>query len=173
MRYTCLLLITSILLFGCTAAKVVPTDIATTVYLTRHAEKANDGTKDPSLTDKGRERAKAFARNIDKDNIRAIYSTDYKRTRETVAPLAEELNLDVIIYNPRDLKSLKEEILQEYKYGETVVVVGHSNTTPTLANLLVSKEQFSQIDESDYTNLYKVEIQYNGFKKISNIKQPE
>ncbi len=171
MRYTFLILITSVLLFGCTAAKVNSTATSTTVYLMRHAEKAKDGTKDPSLTAEGRERAQTLARKLKGENIRAIYSTDYKRTRETVAPLAEALELDVIIYNPKDLNSLKEEILKEYKYGETIVIVGHSNTTPTLVNLLISKEQFQPIDESDYTNLYKLEIKYDGSKKVSNIKQ--
>lgn len=171
MKYTFLVLIVSLLGFDCTPTKIIPTDIATTIYLTRHAEKAKDGTKDPSLTEEGRERAKTFARNLEKNNVRAIYSTDYKRTRETVAPLAEALGLELIIYDPGKLENLKEEILKEYKYGETVVVVGHSNTTPTLVNLLINKEQFKQIDEDDYTNLYKVEIQYDGFKKVSNIKQ--
>jgi broad specificity phosphatase PhoE len=171
MKYTFLIVITSILFFGCTATKVVPTDIATTVYLMRHAEKADDGTRDPNLTAEGRERAQVLGNRLKDKNIRAIYSTDYKRTRQTVGPLAEALDFDVIIYDPNDLNSLKEEILKKYKYGETVVVVGHSNTTPTLVNLLVSKDQFKKIDESDYTNLYKVEIQYDGYKKVSNIKQ--
>jgi broad specificity phosphatase PhoE len=171
MKYTFLLLITSILLLGCTAPKVIPTDTSTTIYLMRHAEKTKDGTHDPTLTAEGRERAQILASKLKGENIRAIYSTDYKRTRQTVAPLAEALNIDLIIYNPNDLDALKEEILQEYKYGETVVVVGHSNTTPTLVNLLISKKQFKSIDESDYTNLYKVEVQYDGYKKVSNIKQ--
>ena len=173
MKYTFLILITSILLFNCTATKVNSTDIATTVYLIRHAEKASDGTKDPNLTEKGKERAKALAKQLKSDNVRAIYSTSYKRTRQTVEPLAKALDLDVIIYNPNDLEKLKEEILRKYKYGETVVIVGHSNTTPTLVNLLISKDQFKKIDESDYSNLYKVEIQYNGSKKVSNSKQAE
>jgi broad specificity phosphatase PhoE len=173
MRYTFLLLITSLLLFGCTATKINTTDTSRVIYLMRHAEKADDGTKNPSLTEKGTQRAEALAEQLKDENIRAIYSTNYKRTRETVAPLAEALDLDVIIYDPGDLKSLKEEIEKEYKYGETVVVVGHSSTTPTLVNLLISKEQFNKIDESDYRNLYKVEVQYDGFMKASNLRQPE
>jgi 2,3-bisphosphoglycerate-dependent phosphoglycerate mutase len=173
MKYTFALLIFCIYLFSCKPSQIHLTDTSTVIYLTRHAEKENDGTKDPSLTDKGKQRAEEFANLLKNNNVRAIYSTDYKRTRETVAPLAKALDLEVIIYNPKDLESLKKEILQEYKFGETIVVVGHSNTTPTLVNLLIDEKQFSEIDEKDYTNLYKVEIQYNGSKKATNLKQPE
>jgi hypothetical protein len=35
----------------------------------------------------------------------------------------------------------------------TVVICGHSNTIPALANILIGKEQYKTFDDSDYGNL--------------------
>jgi hypothetical protein len=37
--------------------------------------------------------------------------------------------------------------------GGTIVISGHSNTIPGLANLLLGSEKFGQFDDSEYNNL--------------------
>ena len=48
----------------------------TTFILTRHAEKGDDGTKDPDLTQAGNERAQSLVRLLKNTKVDAIYSTN-------------------------------------------------------------------------------------------------
>src|SRR5690606_3802793 len=128
----------------------------TTVILVRHAEKADDGTKDPDLSEQGRARADAFASLFGETEITAIYSTDYKRTRNTVSPLATKKGLTIRSYPPLDAAAIKR--MTEEHAGGTLVVCGHSNTIPAIANQLVGMSAFRDFDESDYGNILVVTL---------------
>ena len=128
----------------------------TTIYLVRHAEKADDGTSDPSLTMQGKKRAQQLAELLHDKNISQIYSSDYKRTRETAFPISRNTKIAIRSYDPRSLSVIANQ-LSEIE-GQNVLVVGHSNSTPSLANLLLEKETYTQFDESDYSNLIVVTI---------------
>ena len=131
-------------------------ETATTYVLVRHAEKANDGTKDPVLTKQGQERAERLTQMLLPTKVDVIYSTNYQRTRQTVMPLAEKLDLEVIAYNPFDKKAFLD--LQEGTQGKTVLIVGHSNTVPAMVNQLIGKEQVNQLEEDEYDKLFIVSI---------------
>jgi phosphohistidine phosphatase SixA len=128
------------------------------VYLVRHAEKASGG-KDPELTEAGRARAAALAHMLGDAGIDAIHSTDFKRTRQTAAPLAERLGVTIRIYNWDAI----EELAAAMKCaGGRHLVVGHSDTTPELVALL-GGEPGSAIDEqSEYDRLYVLSIGPDG-----------
>lgn len=119
----------------------------TTFILVRHAEKESTAN-DPGLTKEGQERAQALARLLDKQKVDAIFSTNYNRTKNTVQPLANAKSLTVTSY-----ESLKPEELIEKYTGGVVVICGHSNTIPQLANTLLGNSQFSNYADSDYGNL--------------------
>jgi phosphohistidine phosphatase SixA len=102
----------------------------TTFILVRHAEKA-DGSDDPELSEAGKARAQRLAEVLSKTSIQAIYSTSYKRTRDTVSPLAKAKGLEVIAYEAKKADPI-EKILKDH-VGGTVVISGHSNTTPWTA----------------------------------------
>src|SRR5258705_288796 len=70
----------------------------TTLILIRHAERGNDGTNDPPLADAGTKRAVLLVETLRNTSITAVYSTDYKRTRNTIKPLAESKSLDIKLY---------------------------------------------------------------------------
>jgi broad specificity phosphatase PhoE len=129
-------------------------DEARKILLVRHAEKIVGGSKDPSLTAKGFQRARNLAEMLKKHQITAIYSTDYKRTKQTAAPAARLLDLSVALYDPRKLKEFATQIKQS---SGNVLIVGHSNTTPQLVNLL-GGDSHGEIDESEYTRLYILSI---------------
>lgn len=137
----------------------------TTVILVRHAEKANDGTKDPDLTSEGVSRARHLAEILKKTPVDAVYSTDFKRTRNTVAPLAAAKNLEVKIYAPFKAEEI-EKILREHS-GGTVVICGHSNNIPWTANLLTGKSSYQDFEDSDYGNLLLVAVAEKG--KIATV----
>lgn len=121
-----------------------------TLYLVRHAEKADDGTPDPDLTEDGLSRAARLATILSDKNIEYIFSSDYKRTQQTAAPLADRLGLDVRSYDPGDFSTLITFIDD---HPGNVLVVGHSNSTPSLCNALIGEERYASFDESDYGNL--------------------
>lgn len=123
------------------------------IYLVRHAEKqlADPANKDPDLTLQGQQRAAQLARVLRDSGIKSIYSTDYRRTRQTAAPLADKLQLQITEYDPSNLPALASRLRAS---SASALVVGHSNTTPQLVELL-SGDAVSEIDEArEYDRLY-------------------
>ena len=104
---------------------------AVTVIALRHAEKAADDPRDPGLSDEGKERARSLARLLSSAGVTHLYSTPYRRTRDTLAPLAKGSDLTLVDYSPRDLPALARQ-LTLLPPGSVAVVAGHSNTTPSL-----------------------------------------
>ena len=140
--------------------KAQDTDKITTIYLVRHAEKELN-SKDPVLTDCGEKRAKSFAHFLEKVKLDEIYSTEYKRTISTAEPTAKAKKLKIKTYNPRKLKDFANYLL---KLKKDVLVVGHSNTTPVLAGLLVG-EDIGSISEKIYDRIYQV-VLYKGSARL-------
>ena len=128
-----------------------------TYYLVRHAEKTKD-KKDPALTEAGMQRAQDLAARLKDVPLTKIYSSDYIRTRDTAAPLAAAKGFNVKIYNPRDLEGLSERLLNETGH---IVVVGHSNTTPELSQLLGGESGPPIVEATEYDRLYILE-RYSG-----------
>jgi 2,3-bisphosphoglycerate-dependent phosphoglycerate mutase len=141
----------------------------TTFILVRHAEKASDGTSDPALTEEGVARANNILSLFRQSDVTAIYSTNYKRTKMTVAPLADAKKIEITIYDPKDLKGFSLKLLKDNS-GGTIVISGHSNTTPTLANLLLDEEKFEQFEDNDYGNLLIITIDSNGMAKLLHLR---
>ncbi|WP_051881369.1 alpha/beta fold hydrolase [Parvularcula oceani] len=119
------------------------------IFLLRHAE-AGSGSADPALTEEGRQRAEAIAEQLADVPFEAIYTTDYRRTRETAAPLAEVIGLEPRFYDPRDLRGFAATLAES---GGPVLVVGHSNTTPALVALLGGAPG-APIAHDDHDRLY-------------------
>jgi len=138
---------------GCQPVQTETKDQGTQYFLVRHAEKGQDDPKDPSLTETGQARARLLADELSQAGIRAIYSTDYKRTRQTAQPLADRLGLTVQTYDAkRDLADFLKEVESNHS-GEKVLIVGHSNTVPNMANILSGTESYQQFDDADYNHL--------------------
>ncbi len=126
----------------------------TTYYLVRHAEKQSDGTHDPALTEAGVARAQKIAKVLKGVKLNAIYSTDYKRTRSTAAPVAAQTGLEVVLYDPR--QGAFETFIASLKELEgNILVVGHSNTTPVVAGVL-SGQTLPELHEHQYDHMYIV-----------------
>ena len=136
---------------------------ATVVYLVRHAEKADDGTSDPPLTSDGAERSRALAGLLADAGITRILSSDFKRTRDTAAPVAEALGLEVEIYDPRALGEVADRLRGS---GERVLVSGHSNTTPSLVELLGGVPGGAIREEDEYDRLYVVVMGSDGASTV-------
>ena len=145
------LLLTIFLVFS------IPENDCSTFYLIRHAEKVrtNKSDRDPKLNEKGILRALNWKEYfLDKD-ITKIYSTNYKRTLETVKPFQEAIGLATILYSPSSIDY--KDFISTNK-GEIVLVVGHSNTIPNFVNELINDQVYAQIDDLNNSNLYIVNL---------------
>ena len=139
-----------------TAKAEIPVTEAT-YYLIRHADKERgpDAGTDPDLTAKGLARAEFWAQTLKDVDFDAVYSTDFVRTRKTAMPVAEANDLALTIY---DAQNLYDDKFQQETAGKTVLIVGHSNTTPAFVNSILGEDQYGEIDDSLFGNLYIVKI---------------
>ena len=139
----------------------------------RHAEKDTTvaGSQmmqaDPPLNSKGQERAQSIVRKFKKYKISAIYSTNYNRTKSTVKPFANAMGLSINTYDPKQLKTFAEALITQANLSKTILVVGHSNTSPRLVNLLIGKDIYKDLDESVYNQYWLVKV--NGQRKHAKV----
>ncbi|HKX82804.1 MAG TPA: phosphoglycerate mutase family protein [Pyrinomonadaceae bacterium] len=127
-----------------------------TLILVRHAEKADATSADPELSEAGRQRAERLMQIVKKYKPGAVYSTDFKRTRDTAAPMAARRKLRVQAYDAKKPNDLIDAIMKSTT--KRFLVVGHSNTIPGLANLIGKKDLFKNLDESEYGAIWIVRI---------------
>lgn len=137
----------------------------TTIILMRHAEKVADGSKDPQLTEEGHERARAFARMFSLLEPDAIYSSNYQRTISTAKPLAEQKGLSIQTYEPADQKAFLDKVIQDHQ-GGTVVIIGHSNSTPLAVNYLLKKDLLEKLPATEYRKVFIVNVLPDGESKL-------
>jgi broad specificity phosphatase PhoE len=145
----------------------------TTIIFVRHAEQTAIEEDDPSLSEAGMRRAAELTRQmVDADvvaGIDAIYSTTFKRSQETVQPIADALSLPVRTYDAEDTKDVLEKILKKHK-GKIILVVGHSNTLPTLIANLGASKKVPRIAAGEFDNIYIVSIPWFGKTKTIRLR---
>lgn len=137
-------------------AQVQEQDDIFTIYLVRHAERDDEGARvrDPGLSEAGIRRSQNLATIFKETDINRIYSTNYRRTRLTAAPVAESKMIEPEVYDAGELNKFCALLLSR---KEDALVVGHSNTTSVLAGLLAGKD-IPPMSESVYDRLYVVVI---------------
>jgi 2,3-bisphosphoglycerate-dependent phosphoglycerate mutase len=150
-------------------APAIPAE-TTTVLLVRHAEKVATTGSDPELTEEGRAHAEMLAAVLADVELAAIYSTPFRRTRDTVAPVAKAKGLEItVIEAGSDLAgSTAARILGENR-GRTVLVSGHSNTLGPTLEALGAGPSF-ELDESEYGDLFVCTIPEQGAPSLLRLK---
>jgi 2,3-bisphosphoglycerate-dependent phosphoglycerate mutase len=134
-----------------------------TIILVRHAEKVTSTDQDPELTFEGKQRAERLAQTIKKYKPGAIYSTDFKRTRDTAAPIAAKRKLQVRTYDAKKANDLIDAIMKSKT--KRFLIVGHSNTIPGLANLIGKKELFKNLEDSEHGAIWIIRIKNGRVRK--------
>ncbi len=138
----------------------------TVVYLVRHAEKAPSADNNPPLSEAGVRRAEALARTLGDAGVTAIYTTQFKRTTDTAAPLSARTGiavtpLEVNHNNPQAyVEQLARDIAAKHG-GKIVLVVSHSNTLPLIVERLSGKT-VPAIRDDEYANLFVVTLPTQG-----------
>lgn len=132
----------------------------TTIILLRHAEKDTIGGNDPILSAAGKARAEKLTTVFKDVKADEMYSTPYIRTKETLKPWAQLAKLEIKSYDPRNLKGFAEEL--KLVKGKTLVVAGHSNTTPALVNFLLGQEKYKALDDNVYSKIWVLTLKEDG-----------
>lgn len=138
---------------------------STVVLLVRHAEKASN-EEDPPLTPAGQQRAEALIQVARNAGVSAIYTTKLRRTRETAQPLADRLGVPITVREvipgggQAQAAEQARDILTQHR-GEVVLVVGHSNTLPLVAEALAGVP-IQPIPDSEYDRLMVVVVPPSG-----------
>lgn len=137
----------------------------TTFILVRHAEKdLTQSISDPDLSPEGKARALNLVNMLKQTEIYAVYSTDFKRTRQTVEPVAGSKSLSINLYDPRKNTDI-DAMLQKHA-GQTVLVSGHSNTVPSFANYLIGEEKYKPMGDGEYGNIIVISVTEKGKAKV-------
>lgn len=124
------------------------------VVIVRHAEKANN-SEDAELSSAGQERAQTLAHILKNAHITAIFTSEFKRTRQTAAPTSTTTGVAPIIVPGKDFATLSSR-LREVKGN--ALVVGHGNTIPDIIKALGIDTPI-QIGDDDYSEIFVVTLE--------------
>jgi phosphohistidine phosphatase SixA len=159
---------------SCACNGPMPEAAEVTVYVIRHGEKQvaeGDVAKmgaakmgaakddDPPLSPAGQMRAMGLAKDIPCSELDAIYVTKTKRSYDTASAVIAVTGLEPIYYPPRDVDGLVTRLRK--RHGQSVLVVGHSNTIPPLLQGLGVQEPI-EISDDQYGDLWVVTVAASG-----------
>ena len=169
-----------------TAAKVAPDTKSTedsfkvtTVILVRHAEKMDDPRSDPPLSEAGVARSQKLADLFSDAGIKAIYTSQFLRTKQTAEPLGKRLGIPVTPINiqskPSNPREVSEQSIRQIvdrimeRAGDTALIVGHSNSVPDVIKML-GGDIVPTIDEKKFDDLFIVTVYEKGKAKVARLK---
>jgi len=135
----------------------------TTIIVMRHADRSREG----DLTLEGKSRALDLVHVLGDTGIRAIYTTDVQRTKDTVQPLALYLGIRPEIYG-RNLKELSDKVLSQHK-GELVLVVGHDDTVQGIIEALIGR-RVERTPGVQFDDLHIVTVDRSGNGSVLSMK---
>ena len=159
----CLLILSVLVCAGEARGQSAPT----IVLVLRHAEKAQVEGNDPPLSEAGMRRAQELVRVAEDAGVTAIYTTQYKRALDTAAPLAARLGItatavEITRENAAAYPaSLARQILTRHA-GQTVMVLGHSNTVPLIVEALGGRRPSAIDDATEFDRFYVIIIRRPG-----------
>lgn len=150
-----------------------------TVYLVRHAERADEPRQDPPLNEKGNLRSQELARVLANANVKAIITSQYLRTKQTAEPLSKKFNVAVtsisLSVSPSNPRQVAEQSTAEVTNkilehgGGSVLVIGHSNSIPDVIKML-GGDTVPVIDEKKFDDLFVVTVYAKGKATVARMK---
>jgi broad specificity phosphatase PhoE len=148
-------------LFVAFSAFATATPCDTTLLVVRHAEAAR-GSDDPELTEAGAARAVRLAEVAKDAGVTVAYVTQFRRTRDTAAPLVAAGSAKLIEVGversaiKEQTAALARRIPAEHTC-ETILIAGHSNTVPMFVEALGGRT-VPEIAHDEHDRLYIVII---------------
>ena len=144
---------------------------STVVIVVRHAEKATDDPRDPSLSEAGQARAAALAKTLEHAGLDVAYSTQYRRTRLTAEPAAKAADIEVNVRpidgsNAATYAADLARDLRALPPGSTALVVGHSNTVPDVVQAITGQAA-APMPETEFDRYTVITLDADGQARIS------
>ncbi|HEX8142852.1 MAG TPA: phosphoglycerate mutase family protein [Pyrinomonadaceae bacterium] len=148
----------------------------TIVIMVRHGDR-NTPTRvnpdtNPHLNTAGKDRALILSGVLSRANVKAVYTSNTFRSKETAEPLATKLRLSPTVIDEvskvDEALKLKNDILSN-NAGKTVLVVGHTDTIPELIRQL-GGENMPDIDDKEFDNLFVVTVFSPGKASVTKLK---
>ena len=122
-----------------------------TVLAVRHADiDLPPSSGNPALNAEGRQRADALSRVVGDAGVDSIFTSQFIRTRQTVAPIAAHLGLTPQL---APSPTVLAQQIRAGELGDVVVVAGHSDTIPEILTALGAPPP-PPITEAEFDNLY-------------------
>jgi phosphohistidine phosphatase SixA len=137
----------------------------TTVVVLRHAERQSLLDADSPLTEAGLRRAQALAPLLAGFQPGTLYTSDLKRTQQTLAPLAAKLGLAPLARPKDGSEALAAEILRERR-GQTVIVCWHHDLVKKLVRGLGVKGPLPYWSLDTYDRLWIVTVPAQGDARL-------
>ncbi len=143
--------------------------VTTTVFVVRHAEKAQPSANDPPLSGvppngnpaisaAGVVRAEELAHVLRDAGVDAVFATRFQRTQLTAALAAGEAGVSVVEYDTP--ANVVATVLADHA-GQTVLIVGHSNTVDDLVAEL-GAGTVAELAEQQFDRLFVVNRHSGG-----------
>lgn len=131
------------------------------VFVVRHAERADAGAAmsqmraqaDPPLSAAGMARARKLAAMLADAGIKAIYTTEFRRTQQTAQPLADRLKITEEHVSSKDTAALVATVRREHSQ-DVVLIVGHGDTVPAIVKAFGGPTV--TLGENEYDNIFIV-----------------
>ena len=136
---------------------------ATVVIVVRHAERA-PGNGDVPISEAGQARARALAEVGKVAGVQVIITTQFQRTKQTAGPLAEALGITMATVGTQsEMAKHIADVATAVKQhaGKTVLVVGHSNTVPSIVTAL-GGPKLADLCDTEYDNLFTLVLDAEG-----------
>jgi len=139
----------------------------TIIYVVRHAEKDLSDSKnnDPHLSKLGKERAEALNDFLKTEKITAVYSTNFKRTIQTVAPVAQHNGVSINTYDSKDHSEIAR-IVKSQLVNQKVLVAGHSNTILEIVKAFGVNPPADKLNDDDYDLIFQIRFDSNGNTRL-------
>jgi phosphohistidine phosphatase SixA len=130
----------------------------TEVWIIRHAEKETSDPQNtnPDLSAEGQERAQKLVKLMADIKLDKAFSTPYKRTRQTLAPLVKAKGIELVDYS--DVAQLAKQIRKEYS-GKKIIIAGHSNTILEIVEAFGIARPVATIGEKEFNNILHITLE--------------
>jgi broad specificity phosphatase PhoE len=132
-------------------------EVQWTFTVVRHAERADDGTDNPPLTEAGVARASRLAQRLAGQHGVAVYASTFQRAQSTAKPTAATWGVPVTTYDPSGSVADLTAAVKKDHAGGAILIVGHGDTVPGIVAALCHCA-VNPIDDTQFGNLYTVQI---------------
>ena len=161
------------------ALLATPAAALDTIYLVRHAEKAEPWPADLDafrpLSPAGEHRAEALAQRLKDAGVAAVYTSRTTRTMATGMPLVNGSHVPLVAddasTHPNEMTAFLAQVREKHAHHRAVLIIGHANTIPDLLNHLgATPDCYPRLGIAKVANGLEVEG-YGGVWKVDLKKQ--